>query len=270
MLKANFVTPKLPIVVQNSFNTPHLRRDSKCLQDSERSIHPAWTSLYGEREAEAHWYNTYQSHNNARLNMIAVTYDSCLLYIPKLFSENIFPKKLWGKTCLQTNDSLTACNEPFSAIKKNESAAFSCKPWKGINCGQQLQFNEATTNLFNLSNNPSHNCQFDNSNVLDTNHFSKADFIHQRARLAYIALAYRSDLTFLFNVATDVTEPTKADVIALNEAINFALLSKDEVLKFGLLDLYFILKECSLTQALYLIARILLKLDIWSLSWTVQ
>lgn len=55
--------------------------------------------------------------------------------------------------------------------------------------------------------------------------------------MAHIAAVYCPDLTFFFTSSAQVTEPTEADVISINEAVSIALSTKDQVLSFVLLDL---------------------------------
>lgn len=77
-----------------------------------------------------------------------------------------------------------------------------------------------------------HDHQFSKLELLDTEGFSKADFILQRARGAYIAAVYRPDLTFAFSYAAQVMERTKDDVVKLNGSISYALSSDEQILEF--------------------------------------
>lgn len=192
--------------------------------------------LYGVPEAGAHWFNTYHSHHTTRLDMTAATHDPCLLYTAKLFAANQNSKAPRGITCLQTDDTLTVWNDSFSAIEEKESSTFSCKPRHEITLEGSIRFNGATISFLNSTYTICHDRQFDHLAVLDPNNFNKSDFISQRARGAYIAAVYRSDLVFLFTSSAQVIEPTK-EVITLGDAISLALSTKDQVLRFVPMDL---------------------------------
>jgi hypothetical protein len=80
-------------------------------------IHP----FYGIAKSDVHWWFTYHKHHLEKLNMVTLTYDSCML-----ITFNGF----FSISGMQINDTLIICSLEFSAKEeeKIQKAAFRAKP----------------------------------------------------------------------------------------------------------------------------------------------
>lgn len=155
-----------------------------------------------------------------------------MLCTTNMFSENNSQSKARGMTCLQTDDTLTACNDAFLLVEETALTVICCKPIHEIGNENPLLFNGATISATDSSYHRSQDLQINNLPILDAERFRKEEYISQSVHDPYIASVYRPNLSFFFNLAVQVTEPAHVDVTKSTEAISHALSSKHQLLNF--------------------------------------
>jgi hypothetical protein len=165
--------------------------------------------LYGIPEAGNHWFSTYQTHHTTKLGLTTSTYDPCLLY-----REN-------AVVGLQTDDSLIVSTKEFLELEETEikRAGFRHKPLEHLEIGRPMGFNGFMTELFtDGSVVVTQDKQTAGIRLLDQ-HFTKDQYVAQRARGAYIATVSQPETAFALSFAAQITEPTWDDAQFLNRCL---------------------------------------------------
>lgn len=194
--------------------------------------------IYGLPESGTHWFHTYTGYHMKKLHMTPSIYDTCFMYTNKCLASSSRSLSVpRGAVCLQTDDTMYACNKAFTTEEERASKEFECKPAKFLKDGDKLKFNGATISQHGRSYRISQPDHIKKLNPLDAKNVTTADFVAERARGAYIAAVCRPDVTYSFSVASQITNPERIDFKALNNAIISMLNSPEKGLNFVPLDL---------------------------------
>ena len=186
--------------------------------------------LYGIPEAGTHWFHTYHKHHTTALAMTSSTFDPCLLFTD---SSDGF-----GMVGLQTDDSLMAGDDSFYSKEESalKAAKFLAKPRETLMADHRLNFNGYVLTLDNGIT-ITQDRQIDKITPLRLDEpVSKADFIAQRARGAYIASVCQPQASFALSFSAQTTEPGLDHVKVLNKCLTWQKNNK-QGLKFIKLDL---------------------------------
>ena len=201
--------------------------------------------LYGIPESGNHWFNTYHKHHLEELQMKQSTFDPCLLS-----TDEGAPLGIVG---LQTDDSLIVGVKAFAeaeeeAIKKS---GFTTKPRQLLTMEHPLKFNGGRISL--QADGSIHLTQeqhiktiglvktgpvtlVSSRGIARPNVSMKEQYVAQRARGAYVATMTQPEASFDLSFAAQATEPTKDDIKALNQRLQWQLDNSQRGLKFVKLD----------------------------------
>ena len=201
--------------------------------------------LYGIAESGNHWFNTYHKHHLEELHMKQSTYDPCLL------STN--QGDPFGMIALQTDDSLIVASEAFATAEEEaiKKAGFATKDRQRLTIERPFQFNgprvslqadgsillaqERHIKLINLIK-PEPATLTSSRGIARPNVLTKDQYVAQRARGAYVATMTQPEASFDLSFAAQVTNPTKDDVKALNQRLQWQMDNPQRGLKFVKLD----------------------------------
>jgi hypothetical protein len=186
--------------------------------------------LYGIPEAGTHWFHTYHKHHTTALAMTSSTFDPCLLFTD---SSDGF-----GMVGLQTDDSLMAGDDAFYSKEETalKTAKFLAKPRENLTADHRLNFNGYVL-TFDDGITITQDRQIEKITPLRPDEpVSKADFIAQRARGAYIASVCQPQASFALSFSAQTTEPGLDHVKVLNKCLTWQKNNK-QGLKFIKLDL---------------------------------
>lgn len=194
--------------------------------------------IYGLPESGLHWFHSYSKYHKEKLHMTPSVYDTCLMYTEKCIANaSRSPSVPRGVVCLQTDDTMYACNKAFSDKEERMSKNFDCKEAKFIKDGTSLKFNGAIISRYQHNYTITQTEHIEKLNRLDINNATNADFVAERARGAYIAAVCRPDVTYAFSAASQITKPEMKDFKVLNKTIELMIKTKTQGLRFVPLDL---------------------------------
>lgn len=118
--------------------------------------------------------------------------------------------------CLQTDDTTYSCIEAFSKLEKKMSTAFDTKPEIFLNDEGKLKFHGAIITFTIRTLHLPQPKYIKTLQQLNVNNATAVDFIAERALDAYIAAVCRLDSFYSFNIASQIANPDKTDLTALN------------------------------------------------------
>lgn len=176
--------------------------------------------LYGLPEAGNHWFHTYHRYHTQDLQLRPSIYDPCLLYTKGFMA--IRPGKestARGLACIQTDDTVYVGNAKFFEIENKLKERFDSKEIEVLSHNHEIKFNGAIVRQQGNAITISQAKHIEKMNLLDPSHFTKEQFVTERARGAYIAAVCRPDCSYAFSKLSQATEPDEKDVKDLNNAI---------------------------------------------------
>ena len=209
---------------QSKLHRPVFLRPSKVLGYPPDFLFMAILPIYGLPESPIHWFHTYTGFHTKKLHMIQSVYETCFMYTDKCLANSSRSSSApRGVVCLQTDDTVYACNKAFSEKEEQMSKEFDCKKAKFVTENSSLKFNGASISLregiYSVTQ-PEHISKL---KLLDVNNATAAEFVAERARGAYIAAICRPDATYMFSAASQITKPETKDFKALNKTITAML-----------------------------------------------
>lgn len=170
--------------------------------------------------------------------MTPSVYTTCLKYTKKFLAKSSqshgVPRSV---ACLRTYDTMYMCKKAFSDTKEQTSKNFNCKEAKLVKNYTSLKFNGAIISQDNRNYTIAQAEHIKKLNTLGISNASAADFVAERALGAYIAAVCRSDVTYGFSAASQITIPEVKDFKVLKKAIDSTIKTKARKLLFLLLDL---------------------------------
>ena len=197
----------------------------------ENTIMVVLKPLYGIAEAGTHWWATYFKHHKERLTMNTSTYDPCLLITTR--ADN------FGIVGMQTDDTLTLCNDKFSIVEENElmKARFAAKPKQKLDPNSQMIFNGCTLTREGDAVILRQKEQAKKIKLITDSPDSKRMYVEQRARGAYIASICQPEATFDLSIAAQHQSPSQEEISTLNKRLSWQLKQIERGLKYVPLDL---------------------------------
>jgi hypothetical protein len=190
-------------------------------------------SLYGIAESGLYWFKTYHNHHTKRLKMKVSSYDPCLL----ISHEG---NETFGITGMQTDDTLSVVTPQFSQREEDElhSANLRAKAKTILSVEQPLEFNGGKVMY---EDNKVTLLQRGQAALLRTINPQAPDaaqqYVEQRARGAYIASVCQPEAVFDMSIAAQTTDPSPADIKALNVRIQWQINNARQGLTYVPLDL---------------------------------
>lgn len=113
--------------------------------------------------------------------------------------------------CLQTDDTVYACNEQFSRLEEQMGRVSDTKPARLLSDGDKIKLNGAIISQYTLTLSLTQPDHINKLKELDVNNVTTPDFVVERARGAYTAAICRPDAIYAFNIASQTTDPKKKD-----------------------------------------------------------
>ena len=170
--------------------------------------------LYGVPEAATHWFGTIVTHYSEELKMLPSTFDACLMYR----SDG---SALVG---LQTDDSLISATPAFMIEEEAalQKANFIAKPVEKLTEDHPLDFNGFVIQKKGITLEITQKKQVAAIKLL-TKEFTKAEYVSQRARGAYVATVSQPQAAFDLSYAAQVTNPTWEDAQFLNKRLHWQM-----------------------------------------------
>ncbi len=203
-------------------------------------------SLYDVSKADNHWFKTYHDHHIDKLDMIQLTYDSCLLYIIDYICIDI--------VSMQTDDTLILANQSFAVVQEEaiHSAKLMIKTREQLILNNSLKFNDIRIErldsidqriiyyrqethiqdiqLIQLIESIITNAR----NKMRIKLILRKQYVTQRAREAYLTFICQFEASFDLSHAAQSTDSTfcSNDVIVLNKRLQWQINNQTKKLQY--------------------------------------